>query len=89
MYERVPAYLSLNAPDIERRLFEKIGETAYMLHTGRSRNEQIVLDERLYLMDASETLEKKLKELSLCAIDVVQEQESAGSDGREQSERMK
>ncbi|UCB46701.1 MAG: argininosuccinate lyase [Spirochaetota bacterium] len=46
--------------NIERRLFEKIGETAYKLHTGRSRNEQIVLDERLYLMDVTETVKKKL-----------------------------
>ncbi len=36
---------------IERRLVEKIGAVANKLHTGRSRNEQIVLDERLYLKD--------------------------------------
>jgi argininosuccinate lyase len=36
--------------NVERRLYEKIGDAAYKLHTGRSRNEQIVLDERLYLM---------------------------------------
>jgi len=49
--------------NIERRLFDKIGETAYKLHTGRSRNEQIVLDMRLYLMDVSRTIEKKLHAL--------------------------
>lgn len=49
--------------NIERRLFEKIGETAYKLHTGRSRNEQIVLDMRLYLMDVSKTIGKKLNAL--------------------------
>jgi argininosuccinate lyase len=49
--------------NIERRLFEKIGETAHKLHTGRSRNEQVVLDERLYLMDTVETLDKKINAL--------------------------
>ncbi|MFW6138743.1 MAG: argininosuccinate lyase [Spirochaetota bacterium] len=49
--------------NIERALFEKIGPAAHKLHTGRSRNEQVVLDERLYLLDAADTLEKKLKGL--------------------------
>lgn len=36
---------------IERRLIEIIGKSGEYLHTGRSRNDQIVLDERLYLKD--------------------------------------
>lgn len=35
---------------IERRLTELIGKTAGKLHTGRSRNDQIALDLRLYVM---------------------------------------
>jgi argininosuccinate lyase len=35
--------------NIEKRLIEKIGETGGKLHTGRSRNDQVVLDLRLYL----------------------------------------
>jgi argininosuccinate lyase len=46
--------------NVERRLHEKIGDAAYKLHTGRSRNEQIVLDERLYLVDAVQILKKLL-----------------------------
>lgn len=34
---------------IEHRLAEKIGPVAGKLHTGRSRNDQVALDERLYL----------------------------------------
>ncbi|MEJ5352315.1 MAG: argininosuccinate lyase [Melioribacteraceae bacterium] len=34
---------------IEERLVEKIGETGKRLHTARSRNDQIALDERLYI----------------------------------------
>jgi argininosuccinate lyase len=34
--------------NIERRLFEKIGDTAGRLHTARSRNDQIALDVRMF-----------------------------------------
>ena len=37
---------------IEKRLIAKIGPTGGKLHTGRSRNDQIATDERLYLRDA-------------------------------------
>lgn len=49
--------------NIERGLYEKIGETAYKLHTGRSRNEQIVLDERLFLMKTTDKLKRALLQL--------------------------
>ena len=38
--------------NVEARLREKIGETAGKLHTGRSRNDQVSLDMRMYLKDA-------------------------------------
>jgi len=37
--------------NVEHRLQELIGEVGGKLHTGRSRNDQIALDERLYLKD--------------------------------------
>lgn len=37
---------------IERRLVEKVGELGKTIHTGRSRNEQVVTDERLFLRSA-------------------------------------
>jgi len=45
--------------NLEKALYEKIGDTAYKLHTGRSRNEQVVTDLRLYLLE-EETLLKGL-----------------------------
>lgn len=39
---------------VERRLFELIGKTAGKLHTGRSRNDQIAVDLRLYVMQEIE-----------------------------------
>ena len=37
---------------VERRLFELIGDPAHKLHTGRSRNDQVATDARLFVMDA-------------------------------------
>ena len=37
--------------NIERRLVELIGDVGGKLHTGRSRNDQIALDERMYLKE--------------------------------------
>ncbi len=36
---------------IEKRLYSLIGDVAYKLHTGRSRNDQVVTAFRLYLLD--------------------------------------
>lgn len=41
---------------VERRLYEIIGPTAGKLHTGRSRNDQVTTDFRLWLLDAIPTL---------------------------------
>jgi argininosuccinate lyase len=45
---------------IERRLTEKIGPAGAKLHTGRSRNDQVALDLRLYLRDEIKELLKLL-----------------------------
>ncbi len=43
--------------NIERRLYDKIGDAAGRLHTARSRNDQVATDMRLYVKDAiDETL---------------------------------
>jgi len=45
--------------NIEARLIENIGDVGKKLHTGRSRNDQVATDIRLYLRD----------ELQVCVID--------------------
>lgn len=45
---------------IEQRLIQKVGALGGKLHTGRSRNDQIALDERLYLRWAIRELSKLL-----------------------------
>jgi len=48
---------------IERSLTQLIGPLGGKLHTGRSRNDQITLDLRLYLRDALQHLQEDLKRL--------------------------
>ncbi len=49
--------------NIEARLFELIGEAAGKLHTGRSRNDLVVNDERLWLKDQLRGMDGLLREL--------------------------
>lgn len=46
---------------IERRLHELVGPVAGKLHTGRSRNDQVATDERLYLRVEIERLDAELR----------------------------
>ena len=48
---------------IEQRLIQKIGPLGGKLHTGRSRNDQVALDERLYLRSAVKELNKLIVQL--------------------------
>jgi len=45
---------------VERRLGELVGEVAGKLHTGRSRNDQVATDMRLYLLDEMAQLDEAL-----------------------------
>ncbi len=47
---------------VERRLGELIGEAAGKLHSGRSRNDQVATDFRLWTMEALDNLWKQLRE---------------------------
>ncbi|RUA16316.1 MAG: argininosuccinate lyase [Clostridia bacterium] len=57
---------------VERRLTELIGPTAGKLHTGRSRNDQVATDLRLYLCLALQEMEDRLNGLQLTLIDVAE-----------------
>lgn len=49
--------------NIESLLIERIGEVAKKMHTGRSRNDQVALDMRLYVRDTTTDLKALLKSL--------------------------
>src|SRR6266850_2137931 len=68
---RDPAYV--NGPDedvhsfVERKLVERIGDAGRRLHTGRSRNEQVSLDLRLYLRRRIPVLQQAVARLGAAA----------------------
>ena len=70
---RDPAFV--DGPDedvhsfVERTLVERIGEAGRRLHTGRSRNEQVSLDLRLYLRRRVPLLQARLAGLIAAAVD--------------------
>ncbi len=49
--------------NIEKILISKIGDVGKRLHTGRSRNDQVALDIRMYLRDECDNLSAMLKNL--------------------------
>jgi argininosuccinate lyase len=49
---------------VERCLFELIGDVAFKLHTGRSRNDQVALDTRLFLKRAIVRAQAEIKKLN-------------------------
>ena len=58
--------------NIEARLIERIGETGKKLHTGRSRNDQVATDLRLYLRDAIDALCVALRRLQTALVDLAE-----------------
>lgn len=48
---------------IEKALIAKLGDTGRKLHTGRSRNDQVATDVKLWVRDAIDTLDQQLLEL--------------------------
>jgi argininosuccinate lyase len=60
---------------VERRVVELAGEIGMKLHTGRSRNEQIATDQRLYVRERIDGITRLLAELASA---FVKQAESAG-----------
>ena len=62
--------------NIEARLTELVGEAGKRIHTGRSRNDQVATDVRLYLRDAIDAIDQRLEALQQAILSIA-EQESA------------
>ena len=71
-----PFTVDLSAEDIhsfiEATLTDRIGEPGKKIHTGRSRNDQIALDERLYLKEQIVQLKKELINLIKTLVSIAQ-----------------
>lgn len=62
---------------IEATLTDRIGEAGKKVHTGRSRNDQIALDERLYLRRVIPTLQKEILTLINTLADIASKNTSS------------
>ena len=59
--------------NIESVLTDKIGSVGKKLHTGRSRNDQVATDIRLYLRDEMDLIITELKRLQVALIDLAEQ----------------
>ena len=58
--------------NIEARLTDHIGEAGKKLHTGRSRNDQVATDVRLYLREEIDNIKKELTRLQHGLLEVAE-----------------
>jgi argininosuccinate lyase len=59
--------------NIEARLTQLVGDAGKRLHTGRSRNDQVATDVRLWLRDEIDLIADLLKELQTALVDVAEQ----------------
>jgi argininosuccinate lyase len=57
---------------IERALIERLGDIGRKLHTGRSRNDQVVTDVKLWVRDALDGLDRRLQELQRALLEAAE-----------------
>ena len=58
---------------VEANLIDRIGEAGKKLHTGRSRNDQVALDMKLYTRDEIDALDDLLKELLKVLLQIMKD----------------
>lgn len=58
---------------VEANLIERIGEAGKRLHTGRSRNDQVALDMKLYCRDEIKAIDGLIKELLAALLKIMEE----------------
>src|SRR5450830_1361314 len=59
--------------NIEKRLTDKIGDAGKRLHTGRSRNDQVATDVRLWLRSVTDDVIAGIRKLQLSIVDLAEE----------------
>ena len=62
---------------VEQVLTERIGSVGKKLHTARSRNDQVALDMRLYLLDETAQMRALLRDLTLVLTDLAEANKTA------------
>lgn len=59
--------------NIEKLLTQKIGDAGKRLHTGRSRNDQVALDIRMYLLDETAEIKEMLMHLMSVLVEIAKD----------------
>ena len=59
--------------NVESRLTDKIGDIGKKLHTGRSRNDQVATDIRLYMRDEIQLIITEVKRLQAALVDLAEQ----------------
>ena len=67
--------------NIEKRLTALVGDAGKRLHTGRSRNDQVATDIRLYLRDAIDDIQMLLKAFRSALVDLAEKEASTAMPG--------
>jgi argininosuccinate lyase len=67
--------------NIEARLIERIGEVGKKLHTGRSRNDQVATDLRLYLRDGIDVVSDAIAQLQIAILDLAEREADTPAPG--------
>ncbi|MFN0242969.1 MAG: argininosuccinate lyase [Planctomycetota bacterium] len=84
--EAEPALLARSTAEdvhtfVEGRLTEKIGEPAKKLHTGRSRNDQVATDLKLYLRAAGARIDARIQDLVAALVTLAEPNASLAMPG--------
>jgi len=67
--------------NIEAQLIKRIGETGKKLHTGRSRNDQVATDLRLYLRDGIDVISDAIVHLQKAILDLAEREAQTPAPG--------
>ncbi len=67
--------------NIEKRLTALVGDAGKRLHTGRSRNDQVATDIRLYLRDAIDDIQVLLKQFRGALVDLAEKEAATPMPG--------
>ena len=67
--------------NIEKRLTTLVGDAGKRLHTGRSRNDQVATDIRLYLRDAIDDIDALLRQFQINLLDLAEREAATPMPG--------
>ncbi len=67
--------------NIEKRLTALVGDAGKRLHTGRSRNDQVATDIRLYLRDAIDDIQVLLRQFRTALVDLAEKEAATPMPG--------